>query len=147
MYASSGKPTAAVAADLNAIIDHKLYWIPCETAGEADYLVGIINSRTLEEAVEPLRPKGQWGARDLHKHPWRLPIPRFDAANETHREIAKASAQAAAGVAAVLAELKASRPSGKGPISGDAARDELRAWLAESDEGQEVERLVAQLLR
>lgn len=146
VYTTSGRPTAAVIEESNAIIDHKLYWIPCETVDEANYLVGILNSRMLEEAVEPLMSKGQWGARDLHKHPWRLPIPRFDATDGLHREIAKASSQAAAGAATVLADLEAARASDDGPISGDIARADLRAWLSEKEEGQEVERLVAQLL-
>ena len=42
------------------------------------YLVAVINSDALQEAVKPLMSKGQFGARDLHKHLWKLPIPEFD---------------------------------------------------------------------
>ena len=36
---------------------------------EAYYLLAIINSDALYEAVTPLMPKGQFGSRDLDKAP------------------------------------------------------------------------------
>ena len=147
LYTSSGQPTAAILTDAEAVVDHKLFWIPCGTEDEAHYLAGIINSSTLEEAVKPLRPKGQFGARDLHKHLWRLPIPLFDPGDALHREIATAAVATARAVADVLNESRATRTAAGKSTDVRVLRADLRAWLAESDEGQEVERLVAQLLR
>ena len=39
--------------------------------------------------------KGQFGARDLQKHLWKLPIPEFDPSQELHVTIAEAGATAA----------------------------------------------------
>ena len=146
LYASAGRPTAAILTDEGALIDYKLFWIPCETREEAQYLVTVINSRILEEAVGPLMPKGQFGARDVVKHIWRLPIPEYDKENALHREIAQAGAIAAEGAAAVLHDLRTARAERGQTTTVTVARREVRAWLAESAEGQEVERLIAQLL-
>ncbi len=91
-------------------------------------------------------PKGQFGARHVQKHIWRLPIPEYDEENALHRKIAQAGAIAAEGAAAVLRDLRTARAERGQTTTVTVARREIRAWLAESDEGQEVERLVAQLL-
>ena len=75
VHTQNGVPTAALVADSKALVDTKLYWIICKTSDEAHYLLAIINSDALYQAVQPLMPKGQFGARDLHKHLWRLTIP------------------------------------------------------------------------
>ena len=62
---------------------------------EANYLLAIINSDTLYDAVTPLMNKGQFGARDLHKQLWKLPIPEFDGGNPLHASLAKAGERAA----------------------------------------------------
>ena len=146
VYAASGRPTASVVEDEDAIIDHTLYWIPCATIDEAEYLAAVINSRTLEEAVAPFMPKGQFGGRHTHKHLWRLPIPLFDPADALHREIAAAAAATTRAAAEVLRESRATRDAAGKSTAARALRADIRAWLAESKEGQEVERLVAQLL-
>ena len=86
--------------------------------------------------------KGQYGARDLQKHLWKLPIPSFDPANTLHVEIAAAGAAAEAGVAKELASLRSAR----GDVSVGIARRELRNWLRSSPEGAAVEAAVGKLL-
>ncbi len=87
-------------------------------------------------------PKGQYGARHLHKHLWKLPIPRFDPVNANH--IAVSNAGAAAEVAAkwqldtILAEDE--------QASVTAIRKKLRSWLEISTEGKSVEEAVEKLL-
>ena len=97
-------------SDDATIVDYKLFWIACKNEREAYYLLAIINSETLYEAVKPLMSKGQFGARDLQKHLWKLPIPEFDPAVPLHAAIADAGQAAATGAAQQLAELRASRP-------------------------------------
>ena len=75
VYTKSGEPTAALLEDGETLVDHLLYWISCKTIDEANYLAAVINSNALQEAVKPLMSKGQFGARDLHKHLWKLRIP------------------------------------------------------------------------
>ena len=89
VYTKSGEPTAALLDDDMAIVDHLLYWVACKDAQEAYYLLAIINSDALREAVRPLMSKGQFGARDLHKHLWKLPIPEFDPGDPLHVAISR----------------------------------------------------------
>ena len=88
-YTKSGVPTAALLGDGAAIIDHLLYWVTCTNLQEAHYLLAIINSDVLYRVVEPLMSKGQYGARDLHMHLWKLPIPEFEAGNPLHVEVSQ----------------------------------------------------------
>ena len=143
LYTSSGKPTAAIIDAPEAIVDHKLFWAPCKDLQEAHYLLAIINSHTLYETAKPLMAKGQFGARDLHKHLWKLSIPEYDGANRLHQKIATVGQAAASGAAQ---QLKALRQERGDTVSTTIARRELRGWLAQSDEGKKVETLVKQLL-
>ena len=110
---------------------------------EAYYLLAIINSDTLYQAVQPLMSKGQFGARNLHKHLWKLSIPEFDANNELHATLSQAGQSAATTAAERLANLRAERNN---RLTVKIARRELRAWLRESAEGASVEDVVARLL-
>ena len=141
VYTTSGEPTAALLRD-DAIVDHVLYWVVCKDAQEANYLLAIINSDALFEAVAPLMPKGQFGARHLHKHLWKLPIPEFDPANPLHAEVSDAGKAAADGATRQLATLQAERSR----VTVTIARRELRNWLRNSPEGQAVEHAVTRLL-
>ena len=139
----SGAPTAAILTDHDAIVDTTLYWIPCTDMHEASYLLAIINSDTLHDAVRPLMPKGQFGARHVHKHLWKLPIPEFNADNTLHARVSDAGAEAAAAAAERLEQLCADRGD---DLTVKIARRELRKWLRESPEGAAVEAAVKDLL-
>ena len=91
----------------------------CRTTEEANYLLSIINSDALKVAVTPLMSKGQFGPRDLHKHPWKLNIPWSDPTRELHTTKAEA---------------------------GTVIRREWRVWLRTSAEGRAVESAVGRLL-
>ena len=87
--------------------------------------------------------KGQFGARDLHKRLWKLPIPEFNPSQELHTMIAEAGATAAAAAGKKLAELRQERGD---RLTVTIARRELRKWLRTSTEGRNVETAVARLL-
>ena len=143
VYTTSGLPTAAVIQDNGAIIDETLYWVTCQDTQEANYLLAIINSNALAEAAAPLMAKGQFGARSLHKHLWKLPIPEYDVAIPLHSELAVAGAAGAVGARRKLAELRAERGE---RLTVAVIRRQLRAWLRSSPEGAAVESAVARLL-
>ncbi len=143
-YASSGTPTAAVINNDETLVDYTLFWIACKDIDEANYLLAIINSDTLYEAVESLMPKGQFGARHLQKHLWKLPIPEFDAGDVRHQAVAEAGARAASAANDRLAQLR--REYGE-RLTVTIARRELRKWLRASAEGAAVEEVVGRLLR
>ena len=143
VYTSSGEPTAAVLHEDRTLVENVLYWIACGGLDEAHYLVAIINSKALYELVKPLMPKGQFGPRHVHKHLWKLPIPKFDADNVLHRTIAEAGANVALGSSRELTRIRAKFGDGVGV---DRIRSELRGWLRSSDEGARVEEAVTRLL-
>ena len=145
-YVQSGRPTAAIVEAPKSHIDYTLFWIPCQVLLEAQYVTAIINSSVLERRLEPLMPKGQYGARHVEKHLWRLPIPQYDESLPLHQDIAEAGAVAAEGAAQVLSEVRAEREASGKVFSVTIARRELRQWLSESEEGLAVEGLVARLL-
>ncbi len=143
VYTTSGQPTAGLLGEDEILVDHVLYWISCRNIAEANYLLAIINSMALYNAVSGMMPKGQFGARHLHKHLWKLPIPQFDPARKLHAAIAKAGATTAAGAGEKLAELREKRGDG---LTVTIVRRELRAWLRASTEGEAVENSVGKLL-
>ena len=143
IYSSSGFPTAAMLEGNTALSDSTLYWIDCKSSDEAHYLLAIINSDALKDAVNPFMARGQFGARHLQKHLWKLPIPEYDGSDALHASISAAGRSAAEGAARELARLRDERGE---DISVRIARRELRAWLRSSEEGKHVEEAVAKLL-
>ncbi|MDE2786838.1 MAG: N-6 DNA methylase [Chloroflexota bacterium] len=143
IYTKAGQPTAAILHDDEAFVENVLFWVPCKDMQEAYYLLAIINSDTLYDAVTPLMNKGQFGARDLHKHLWKLPIPEFDAGNVLHASLAIAGERVAAGAAERLAELRAERGD---RLTVTIARRELREWLRSSLDWAVIELLMHRLI-
>ena len=141
-YSGYGIPTAALIHDADVIIDYKLFWITCKDTMEANYLLAIINSDALYELVMPLMSKGQFGARDLQKHLWKLSIPEFDAGDSLHVRVSQTGEAAGQGVAKQMAQLRQNR----GEVTVTIARRELRKWLRESQEGKTVETAVGGFL-
>ena len=142
IYAGSGIPTASLLGDDKSLVDFTLFWVACKDLNEANFLLAVINSQTLFDQLKPLMPKGQFGARHVQKHLWKLPIPEFDPANPLHVAISQAGETAAVGAAQQLAQLREQRDN----VTVTIARREIRKWLRESEEGKAVEEVVAKLL-
>ena len=142
VYNQSGAPTATLLHGHDEVIDYTLYWVACRDRTEAYYLLAVINSEALYEAVAPLMAKGQFGARHLQKHLWKLPIPEFDPDDPLHLAVSHAGRAAAEGAAGEVAALRQVRSK----LSVTIARRELRKWLRVSEEGKAVEEAVQRLL-
>lgn len=145
VYTTSGRPTAAVLSDPAVIIDTKLYWVKCSTIEEGHYLAALINSQALRNEVEALMGKGTFGARDLHKHLWRLQIPEYDD-TPILVELAGLGKYLQMQSTSKWEELKSEREAAGKSVSWRAARKELRAWLASSPEARRVETLAERIL-
>ena len=146
-YTQSGRPTAALIDDRQAILDRKLYQVTCRNLDEAYYLLAIINSLALEEAVRDFMPKGQFGARDLEKHLWKLPVPEYDASNESHAALSQLGRTAAHECHELIAGLAASNAAANARPTATAARARLRnAWQPTSQTAQAIETAVSKLL-
>ena len=144
VYTSAGEPTASILSNKASLVDYKLFWVACKSEEEAHYLLAVINSDALWEAVAPFMSKGQFGARDLQKHLWKLPIPEFDPANALHAKISVAGQTATECAALVLDQVRIERDPNP---SVTIARRELRKWLRSSPEGKAVEDVVSRLLK
>jgi RMKL-like, methyltransferase domain len=68
------------------VCDHKLYFVPCESEAEAHYLTNVLCAPTIAEAITAYAAQLSLGASVVEY----LAIPRFDAADPRHREIAEA---------------------------------------------------------
>ena len=143
-YTTSGEPTASFVGDNKALVDTKLYWVTCRDENEAYYLLAIINSRTLTKQAAPFRPKGKFGgARDLHKHLWKLPIPSFDKDTPLHTRLAELGRDAEA----EAAEFLKVRADQSRELTSTFARRVLRhEWHPDSHTAQCIEAGVADLL-
>lgn len=146
VYSSSGRPTAAVLDNPEPLVDNTLFWIACRSDREAYYLAAVINSATLERAVEPLMTKGQFGARHLQKHLWRLPIPEYDESEPSHGELAALGKKLTARAERIWSDIAKKRTEEGRAASGGVARRELRKWMENDPQAQLAEEKVARLL-
>jgi hypothetical protein len=138
VYSKAGKqPAACLLRDAAYVIDHKLYWTAPANEVEAHCLAALLNSETAHQRSESLQSRGQWGARDFDKVVFNLPIPRFDANNPLHTDIAKTAREAEA--------LAASVPLPEN-TKFQHARGLVRAALTEAGVARRINALVARLL-
>ena len=70
------------------IIDQTLYWQVISDPYEAWYLVGMLNSDAMTQAVAPFNPKGAFGERHIHALPHRL-MPPYDPVVDEHARISE----------------------------------------------------------
>ena len=104
--------------------------------------MAIINSAALDDAVEPFRPTGRFGkggARDLHKHLRKLPIPRCDPSNAAHAALAELGESASRAAAERVAAMGSSPTVAK-------TRRELREWQRENATARAIEGAVGAAL-
>ena len=145
-YTGIGHPTATTIQDNYAILDTALYQTKCKSQDEACYLTAVINSNKLAAAAETFMSRGLYGARNFHKHSWKLPIPRYDASDPLHvrlSELGKAAEHECAGIIANSDIMY--KPAGD--AQARAARKMLRhEWQPNSEAAQDIEAAVAELL-
>jgi SAM-dependent methyltransferase len=101
VYSASGMHIAAALTDnRNAVIEHSLYWGTVSGRDEGYFLCAVINCPELTQLVRPLMSYGK-DERHIDKQVWKLPIPMYDPANETHRRLSELGRQEAETVAAL----------------------------------------------
>ncbi|MEM0343955.1 MAG: N-6 DNA methylase [Thermoplasmata archaeon] len=71
------------------VADAKTYIYRTESKAEAMYLVGILNSKVLNDAIKLTQSRGTFGPRDIHKRPLDFAIPRYDGGKGSHRRVAE----------------------------------------------------------
>jgi len=115
-----------------------LYWTSVNDEREAHYLVGILNSEAARKRIEGLQSEGQFGARDFDKVMFSLPIPRFQASNRLHLQLART---------AMEAEQRVQEMEMKSSWSFQRIRRSVREALNESGLNERIDAFVEALLR
>ncbi len=138
-YTTQGQPTAAIIKDKQAILDHKMYQTICQSVDEACYLIAVLNSKGLTNAVVEFMTKGLYGARDFHKHAWKLPIPCYDASDSLHVRLSELGKAAEQECVAIIANSDIlTKPAGD--TQSREARKLLRhEWQPNSATAQDIE--------
>ncbi len=93
VYGAGGSIPAAAYMQIDEpppIVDQTLYGFSTESEDEALYFCGAVNSPALRERIQFFVPEGRYGGRHLHTLP-RDATPRYDEANEVHRELVAAT--------------------------------------------------------
>ena len=93
LYGAGGSLPAAAylqIGDPPPILDQTLYGFATESEDEALYFCGAVNSPALHESIRFFVPEGRYGGRHLHTLPTDA-TPRFDGANDEHREVVAAT--------------------------------------------------------
>jgi len=95
VYTASGNTlAAAMIQDGAGVVEHKLYWAPVSTMGEAQYLCAVLNAPALDTLVKPYQSTGLFGPRDFDKYIWQAPIPFFDPSKSLHNDLADLAVRA-----------------------------------------------------
>lgn len=68
------------------IIDQTLYWYLADSEDEAIYIVGLLNSDALSDAIMDFQPEGGFGKRHIHTLPYKI-IPNYNNEDATHIEV------------------------------------------------------------
>lgn len=68
------------------VIDQTLYWYLADSEDEAIYIVGLLNSDALSDAIKDFQPEGGFGKRHIHTLPYKI-IPRYDSGDTAHIEV------------------------------------------------------------
>lgn len=119
------------------VIDSKTYYHYAKTEDEAHYLVGILNSTFVNEAIKPLQPEGLMGARDIHRRPFEAcDIPLFDPKNNLHTRIAETAREAREELLKIVRKIET-------PVA--RARGDARHLVA--NQLHKLDKLVTELLK
>ena len=88
IYGGIGSIVKAAILTDSMIIDTSLYFYVPKNLEEAYYIIGYLNSPYTTEHVKLRGSTGARGSlRNIHKHPFNLGFPIFDANNELHQKI------------------------------------------------------------
>jgi len=120
------------------------YFLETQKPGEANYLVALLNSPTVDSLIKPMQARGLWGPRDIHKKVWELPIPEFNPKDKAHLRLAEIAIACAEKVKDMVPDLKNTFQGLRGPHAIGRARSAVREALR--DELAEIDPLVQGLL-
>lgn len=120
---------AARIRDERVIVDHALYWAPVSSADEGRYLCGILNSAPLANRIEDALSRGLFGARNIHRAPFRVEFPEYDPGDTLHQRVVDLASHAEEVASAVdlegVTHTATARRRVKDALGGDGVSEEL----------------------
>lgn len=138
VYTASGANlVAARLEDVEGVVEHALYWGPVGSVEEAQYLISILNSKTLLAHITPLQAVGQFGPRHFDKYVFAVPFPLYNPDDSLHVRLAGLGARAETVAAGV--ELSDG-------VGFRKARSLITEALSDADVTSEIENAVNELL-
>ncbi len=131
VYRKSGSWLESSVIDASLIADGTLYWYSSSDTEELYYLAAVFNALCLADFF---KIAGRLSDRDFHTGPVRnLPIPKFDAGDERHANLAAQSLLAHQRVAALVAERQTGRRRiNRNDVLRDAAMQPILASIDRS---------------
>lgn len=137
VYSASGMHLVAALTDnRNAVIEHSLYWGTVSNRDEGYFLCAVLNCPEITQIVRPLMSYGK-DERHIDKQVWKLPIPMYDPARQTHRRLSELGRQEAETVAAL--DLDEHR-------NFITLRQHVRQELASRETAEEISNIVTEML-
>ena len=122
-----------------SVADSTLFWFAVATQEEAGYLVALLNASCLRNAFKHCRDSG----RHFNLNPCRrVPIPLYDKQDKQHHLLAELCTQAED----IAQEISKNKLSEQIDISQIKLSKLIREGLQASETGQEIERIVTELL-
>jgi SAM-dependent methyltransferase len=119
------------------IADHVTYRYYADTEDHALYLVGVLNSTIVNEAIKPYQSQGLMGERDIHRRPFEVcSIPLFDPQDTLHQKIVQ-----------VARDAREKMLEWKSEIEGNAAQAREGARQIVRPEINQLDELVRELLK
>jgi hypothetical protein len=70
------------------ILDQTVNYYHTNNEDEAKYLVGLLNSASISNAIRAFQAEGNFGARHIHSLPYRM-IEPYDDSNDRHQEVVR----------------------------------------------------------
>ena len=64
-----------------------------DSRSEAHYLSSLLNCPIVNKKIKGFQPRGNYGYRDIHRRPFMLSIPKFNAKVPAHRRLASISVE------------------------------------------------------
>lgn len=149
IYGAGGAKPCAAVLDLSSIdklpiVDQTCYYRVVTTEDEAMYLVGLINSKAMEDSIVSSQAEGRFGKRHIHTLVSDVP-PKFNKNNSYHMELVEYVKQITSELYALVSSLK---PDLVNPNNGSlpTRRRKIKEILAKLPIYQEYEGLCRSII-
>lgn len=137
VHNNSGALFCAARTSTLPIVNNDTIWLRTNSAKEAKFLLGLLNSDALLPAIKSTQTNARHYALNVWK---KLPIPRFVAKESSHCELSDLASEAEKFARKIVLDI------GVDQVSPKRGREAVREGLRNSGLSADIDRLVAHLL-